>query len=104
MEILADILEIIMILCFGISWPFNIIKAHKTKTAKGTSLQFLLLITFGYVAGIVSKIVMWILKGNSYWTLTKIIAFIVYVINLTMIITAIFIYFKNKKLDEKNRL
>ena len=54
---MAEILEIIMLLCFGASWPFNVIKSYKARTAKGKSPTFLILIIIGYVAGICSKFV-----------------------------------------------
>ena len=54
---MGSLLEAVMMLCFGLSWPINVIKAYKARTAKGTSLPFILLITFGYLAGITAKIV-----------------------------------------------
>ena len=52
---MAEILEVIMIVSFGASWPLNVIKSYKARTTKGKSLGFLCLILFGYVAGIASK-------------------------------------------------
>lgn len=101
METFATIFEIVMVLCFGASWPFNIMRAYKARTAKGTSLQFTLLIGIGYVAGILSKIFSAVHIGSGYWTGLHILAFVFYFINLTMIITALVIYFRNKKLDAK---
>ena len=98
----ADIFEIAMILLFGISWPFNIASAIKARTAKGTSIVFTLCVLTGYVAGITSKLIMWATYGNGYWTLTKIVAVIFYVINLSMLVVAIVVYFRNKKLDKQN--
>ena len=43
---MGSILETVMLICFGFSWPLNVIKAYKAKTAKGTSLPFILLIKF----------------------------------------------------------
>ena len=37
---MSEILEIIMILCFGASWPFNVYKSYRARTAKGKSLLF----------------------------------------------------------------
>ena len=54
---MAEILEIIMIVSFGASWPMNVMKSYKARTAKGKSVAFLCLILFGYVAGIASKLV-----------------------------------------------
>lgn len=99
METLATIFEIVMVLCFGASWPFNIVRAYKARTAKGTSLQFTLLIGLGYVGGILSKIFAWLDYGKGYWNALKILAFAFYFVNLAMIVTGIVIYFRNKKLD-----
>ena len=54
---MAQICEAIMIIAFGVSWPVNVYKSIRTKSTKGKSLLFLLLIEFGYVSGIVGKII-----------------------------------------------
>ena len=54
---MAEILEIIMIVSFGVSWPMNVMKSYKARTTKGKSLSFLCLIFFGYIAGIASKFI-----------------------------------------------
>ena len=36
-----------MLICFGLSWPTNAYKSYRAKTAKGTSWQFIALITVG---------------------------------------------------------
>lgn len=54
---MAEILEIVMIVSFGASWPLNVMKSWKARTTKGKSLPFLLLIFFGYIAEIASKLV-----------------------------------------------
>lgn len=101
MGTLATVFEIVMIGCFGASWPFNIVRAYKARTTKGTSLFFLFLIFFGYVAGITSKIFLMIEKGADFWNFVSGLAFSFYVINLIMLSTALIIYFRNKKLDKQ---
>lgn len=54
---MAELLEITMIVSFGVSWPMNVIKSYRARTTKGKSLAFLYLIFFGYIAGIASKLV-----------------------------------------------
>ena len=54
-EMIAEILETVMILAFGLSWPLSIYKSVKSRTAKGKSLQFEIFIWLGYIAGIVMK-------------------------------------------------
>ena len=53
---LAHVFETIMILCFGISWPLNIIRSYRSRSTKGKSILFSFFIAFGYVCGITSKI------------------------------------------------
>lgn len=88
---MAEILEALMVISFGCSWPMNIIKSLRAKTAKGKSLMFLLLIEFGYVCGIISKLV----SGNITYV------FIFYVLNLLMVGTDIALYFRNLRLDKQ---
>ncbi|MCI6955813.1 MAG: hypothetical protein SPI15_01255 [Candidatus Faecousia sp.] len=41
---MADVLEILMLVCFGASWPLNILKSWRARTAKGKSILFNILI------------------------------------------------------------
>ena len=50
------LLEFLMLCCFGFSWPFSIAKSLKSKTTKGKSLGFMLLVELGYVFGIIHKV------------------------------------------------
>ena len=52
---MSEILEVVMIVSFGASWPMNVMKSWKARTTKGKSLAFLCLILFGYAAGITGK-------------------------------------------------
>lgn len=88
---MGSIFETIMLVCFGLSWPLNVIKAYKAKTAKGTSLPFILLIITGYVAGIIAKIVM---HQINY-------VLIVYLLNLIIVFANVLVYFRNITLDKK---
>lgn len=88
---MGSILETVMLLCFGFSWPMNLIKAYNAKTAKGTSLPFILLIIIGYVAGITAKIV----TGQTNYVLAA------YVLNLAIVLLNLVIYFRNSTLDKK---
>lgn len=100
METFSIIFEILMIILFGMSWPFNIIKLYRSKTAKGTSLLFTVFIAVGYVMGILSKIFAASAFGDGYWTFLRVFAFVFYFINLTMVCTGIGIYFRNRRLDK----
>ena len=88
---MGSILETVMLICFGFSWPLNVIKAYKAKTAKGTSLPFILLIIIGYIAGIAAKVI----TGQINYVL------IAYIVNLAIVSLNIVIYFRNVSLDKK---
>ena len=90
---MGAIFETIMLVCFGLSWPINVIKAYKARTAKTTSLPFILLIFTGYIAGISSKVV----SGQMNYV------FVVYLINLAIVLLNIVVYFRNVALDKNSR-
>lgn len=56
MDPTANIFEVVMLLCFGVGWPFAVIKTVKTKQADGKSLLFLTFIFIGYLSGVLYKI------------------------------------------------
>lgn len=52
-----QLLEAVMLICFGISWPVDIVHTLRVKHASKKSLAFLALIIGGYGAGIAAKYV-----------------------------------------------
>lgn len=88
---LAHLLEALMLVCFGFSWPINVVKAIKAKTAKSTSLAFICLIITGYIGGIAAKII----SGQFNYVL------VVYFINLAIVTVNAFVYFRNKAIDKR---
>ena len=93
---MTEILEAVMVISFGVSWPASILKSYKSRTAKGKSLFFLCLIWIGYVAGVAWKAIEFsktgVFKYPSYF----------YILNLIMVSTDIVLYFRNRKLDKLN--
>lgn len=87
---MADILETVMLICFGFSWPVNFLKAYKAATTKGSSLTFFCLIELGYVCGITAKI----LNGNINYVI------FFYILNLVSVGANIVLYFINKKKEK----
>ena len=96
---MAEILEVLMVVSFGASWPFNVIKAYKARTAKGKSLLFLCLILFGYIVGIASKLV-----NDAYMAnfAEKWYVLFFYCLNFIMVSADLIVYFRNKKIDKQN--
>lgn len=89
---MSSLLETLMLICFGCSWPLNLMKAYKSRTAKSTSLPFILLIITGYIAGISAKI----LTGQINYVLAA------YLINLAIVSLNLLVYFRNVILDKKS--
>ena len=89
---MSEILEIIMIVSFGCSWPLNVIKSYKARTTKGKSLAFLVLIFFGYICGIASKL----MAPTFKWYVL-----FFYVLNFIMVGADLVMYVRNYRLDKK---
>ena len=99
MATLAKILEVIMVISFGLSWPISIFKTLSAKTAKGKSPIFISLIVFGYICIIISKIITKTLPGGELG-----FAFPFYCINLAMTSfdLGLNIYYRKKDAKEGN--
>ena len=96
-NIRGGILETAMLICFGCSWPINLVKNYKCRSAKGMSLPFILLLIVGYVAGICAKFIIGVNVHNAY-------VLVVYLLNLAMVTANQFVYFRNRGLDRKAEL
>lgn len=93
---MAHIFELLMIVCFGISWPINIYKAWKARTTKGSSVQFYFLILVGYLFGITSKVI------NLYRGIaTPGYVWFFYILNSVIVACGIAVWFRNRRLDKQ---
>ncbi len=92
---MPETLEIVMLLCFGASWPINAVKSYKARTTKGKSIFFLLLIELGYIAGIAAK-----LLNPAFDFATKWYVLFFYVLNFLMVAVDVALYFRNHRLDK----
>lgn len=88
---MASLLETIMLICFGMSWPMNAYKAYKARTAASTSLTFILLILFGYFCGVGAKLI----SGTINYVL------VMYFINICTVMLNLIMYFRNKAIDNR---
>lgn len=87
----SEIFEAGMLLCFGCSWPMNITKSIRAKTAKGKSLAFELFVLVGYICGITGKCI----SGSINWV------FAIYMLDLLMVATDILLTLRNRRLDKR---
>ena len=90
---LVQLCEIGMLLAFGFSWPFNILKSWRSRTARGKSVLFAFIVVFGYLVGLAGKLIAWRQTGvlaYSVWF---------YLADIAMVATDIVLYFRNSALD-----
>lgn len=88
-----SIFEAIMLLCFGASWPFAVLKTYKTKNVEGKSILFLSLVFLGYLAGITHKLLF-----------SLDIVIVLYVFNSILVLTDIILYGLYKNRAERTRI
>ena len=96
---MTDLLEALMIFCFGLSWPISIRKSYVSRTAKGKSLFFEVFLLIGYICGITRKILLTANPSANHDFLFY-LSFFFYVLNFIEISIDVCLYFRNKKLDE----
>lgn len=100
---MTDLLEALMIICFGLSWPLSIRKSIVSRTAKGKSVFFELFIWVGYIFGIARKFILLHeaqLAGTSEGWLFY-FGWFFYFLNLVEISIDMILYIRNVKLDKK---
>ena len=85
---MVQILEMFMLIAFGIAWPTSIVKSWRARTTTGKSLLFLIIVLVGYACGITGNIV----GGVNY-------VIVFYIINFAMVSTDLLLYFRNRRID-----
>lgn len=90
---MSDILEIAMMILFGISWPLNVIKSLKTRSTKGKSLPGLVFIVSAYLCGIAAKLLSGGVNGFVLFF---------YILNCTMVSFDLILYFVNYHRERKH--
>lgn len=90
MERTFSIPEAVMLLCFAVAWIPNIHKAYTSRTARGVSLPFMIVVLTGYVAGVVHKF----LYGLD-------LVVFVYLLDAGLVLCGITLTIRNRALDRK---
>lgn len=81
-----SLFEILMLVCFGASWPISILKTLRTRQVAGKSPLFLGIIIAGYASGIVHKMLY-----SRNWVV------LLYVANLIMVSVDLALYVRFSK-------
>lgn len=79
-----------MLLCFAAAWPASIYKSWVSRTRKGKSLAFMVIVLAGYAAGIAHVLV----SDSTVYML------IPYTLNTTLVLCDIALYYRNYRIDE----
>lgn len=87
---MSQVLEMLMMLSFGSAWPFSIAKSYRSRTAKGKSPVFLIILMVGYVFGILAKVT----ADNVNYVV------FFYALNLLLVCTDFLLYLRNRRLDQ----
>ena len=86
----GSIFEAGMLVSFGFAWPVSILRSWRSRSAKGKSGFFSIIIIFGYLCGIIHKILY-----------SRDIVILLYILNIAMVSIDLALWFRNRKLDRK---
>ena len=93
-KIMQQVFEMVMLVCFGLSWPISVYKSLTSHSTQGKSLVFMIAIIIGYISGITSKLV----GGQINYVL------VMYCFNLTVVSFDLMLYFTNKRRERRSIL
>ena len=82
-----SIFEALMLLCFGVSWPFAIAKSYRTRRNGSKSVWFLGLVFVGYLSGLTHKLLY-----------SRDVVTFLYAANGAMVFIDILLYLRNARL------
>lgn len=85
----TSIFEALMMLGFGVAWPFNILRSLRTKTAAGKSFAFAFVLEFAYICGILHKV---------FYSFD--VVFWLYLLDAVLVLTDICLMFRYSRLDK----
>lgn len=86
-----SIFEAVMLVCFGISWPFSIAKSVRTRTVSGKSPMFMAIVCAGYLSGLIHKAVY-----SPDWIMA------LYAVNMVLVVTDLILYFFYQSREKKD--
>lgn len=82
-----------MLICFGCAWPTSIYKSIKSKSTKGKSVFFLVIILIGYISGTIHKLMF-----------SRDIVLALYILNACMVSIDMVLYFINRRREKLNEV
>lgn len=94
-----NLLEALMILCFGLSWPISIYRSYTARTAKGKSLFFEVFLWIGYVFGIIREFMQF--SSGEGLDFLFYLGWVFYFLNIAEITIDMVLYVRNVRLDRE---
>ena len=88
-----DYFEAIMLICFGVAWPFSISRMLKTKRSFGKSEPFISIVLIGYIAGLLYQ-----------WFGDRDFVIYLYVLNTLLVSVDLFLTIKYRKVTKRESL
>lgn len=85
-----SIFEAGMLLCFGIAWPVSIVRSYTSRSTKGKSLVFSLVVLLGYTSGIIHKLLY-----------SRDIVLLLYILNFVMVSIDTALWLRNRRLEKR---
>ena len=89
---MQQVFELVMLICFGLSWPISVYKSLTSHSTQGKSLVFMIAIVIGYMSGIAGKI----LGGKINYVL------IMYCFNLAVVSFDLILFFANCRREKRS--
>lgn len=83
--------EIIMLICFGAAWPFSIYRSWVSRSTKGKSLLFMIIVMCGYIAGVLHKLIF-----------DHDLVIYLYALNFLMVAVDVGLYLRNRAGEKKS--
>ena len=87
---MKEIFELIMLVCFGLSWPMSVYKSLTSRSTQGKSVFFIIAIIVGYISGIIGKLI----GGQHNYVLA------VYCLNLLIVSADLVLFFINRHREQ----
>ena len=84
-----SIFEAGMLICFGFAWPISIYKSLKSRSTKGKSVFFSIVVDIGYVCGIIHKILY-----------SPDLVMVLYILNFIMVSIDLLLFFRNRRYEK----
>ncbi|MEA5058758.1 MAG: hypothetical protein VB049_01780 [Candidatus Pelethousia sp.] len=84
------IFELMMLICFGVSWPAALYKTYKSRSTAGKSAIFSVLIETGYIFGIINKLMT-----------TRDFVTYFYMLNAVMVFADLVLWYRNRLYEKK---